>query len=218
MSIISYTDLFNGVKDKTIKGIILGNKITLRLFVSTSAQLCRFNKRSSRMGALLEDWMILDIVKVIYTPIKDEAYKDKQEFTLISKYRKMAMKASFTNNFIEQCKTLPVTFEQWVAEGKKGPYGYSITTGNCIDGKVISIDRILKAYPNLTDQITKTIQLKTRGTICNRYPFAGYEMSISSTISEGDFQMFLSIEYKDCGNGYYYLLINDKNFIGYDVD
>ena len=35
---------------------------------------------------------------------------------------------------------------------------------------------------------------------------------------EGMFFGYLSLEYKGCGNGYYYLLINDDNFIGYDVD
>jgi len=27
-----------------------------------------------------------------------------------------------------------------------------------------------------------------------------------------------SEEFRGCGNGYYYLLINDENFIGYDID
>lgn len=25
-------------------------------------------------------------------------------------------------------------------------------------------------------------------------------------------------EYRNCGNGYYYLLINDNSMIGYDID
>lgn len=29
---------------------------------------------------------------------------------------------------------------------------------------------------------------------------------------------FSGKEYRDCGNGYYYLLINDKFMIGYDID
>jgi hypothetical protein len=59
---------------------------------------------------------------------------------------------------------------------------------------------------------------KDAKTICSRYNFAGYEMSIEIHNDNGVFRGFLSLEYKNCGNGYYYLLINDDNFIGYDVD
>lgn len=36
--------------------------------------------------------------------------------------------------------------------------------------------------------------------------------------SPGDVMGYLSPEYKDCGNGYCYLLINEDKFIGYDKD
>ena len=38
------------------------------------------------------------------------------------------------------------------------------------------------------------------------------------TDGEGGMKAGFSKEYRDCGNGYYYLLINDKFMIGYDID
>lgn len=34
----------------------------------------------------------------------------------------------------------------------------------------------------------------------------------------GDMAAGFSKEYRNCGNGYYYLLINDEYMIGYDID
>ena len=34
----------------------------------------------------------------------------------------------------------------------------------------------------------------------------------------GDMAAGFSKEYRNCGNGYYYLLINDEFMIGYDID
>ena len=34
----------------------------------------------------------------------------------------------------------------------------------------------------------------------------------------GDMMAGFSKEYRNCGNGYYYLLINDEWMIGYDID
>ena len=34
----------------------------------------------------------------------------------------------------------------------------------------------------------------------------------------GDMLAGFSKEYRNCGNGYYYLLINDDYVIGYDID
>ena len=34
----------------------------------------------------------------------------------------------------------------------------------------------------------------------------------------GEMAAGFSKEYRNCGNGYYYLLINDEYMIGYDID
>ena len=162
---------------------------------------------------------LYEITKINYNKVKGELDDVKNNFKIISKYRKMAELATFSNSFIELCLALPKTLEEYVEQGKKTLYDYGITTGCGVDGKVISINRIEKQYRNVAQKIREAIaDKKDVGTICSRYNFAGYEMSIEIHNDNGVFRGFLSLEYKNCGNGYYYLLINDDNFIGYDVD
>lgn len=215
---MEYNELKDLVKDKKVNAIIVNGQ-KLRLFVSACGQLCQFKKNSSRRGYPLYLNEPQKIEKVFYVTEKTEEDKDKKVYNTLSKYKKYALKANFKNCFIEQCLLIPDTFEQWVNDGKKSGYEYGITTGNKIDGKVISISRIEKRYPHAGMMLRNAIKNKTHGSICSRYDFAGYEMSIETNVDEnGNFRGFLSLEYKNCGNGYYYLLINDENFIGYDVD
>ena len=87
---------------------------------------------------------------------------------------------------------------------------------------MISLNRIARKYPREIERLRESIRNKSAGTfITGRWAkFAGYDISIETdfdTVTR-DFRGFLSLEYAGCGNGYYYLLINDENFIGYDVD
>lgn len=53
----------------------------------------------------------------------------------------------------------------------------------------------------------------------SRFDFCGYDGTLwCEPDSEGGMKAGFSKEYRDCGNGYYYLLINDKFMIGYDID
>ena len=213
--------LISDVKERKIKNIVLEDGRTLRLFVNqnewSGSTLCHYKERSSRRGYQVEDSQLLKITKINYNKVKGELDDVKNNFKIISKYRKMAELATFSNSFIESC--LPKTLEEYVEQGKKTLYDYGITTGCGVDGKVISINRIEKQYRNVAQKIREAIaDKKDVGTICSRYNFAGYEMSIEIHNDNGVFRGFLSLEYKNCGNGYYYLLINDDNFIGYDVD
>ena len=218
MSIISFAELLQGVKDKKIISAVMVDGSKPRFFIASGGiDLCTFSPNSRVSGRLFLNTCIQDITKINYAIVKDEAYKDKQKFKLIFKYFKLASKARFTNSFIKDCLALPSTFEQWVADGKKSLYDYHITTGNKIDGVVVTVDRICKAYPHAGTALRNAIQVQYDGSICSRTPFAGYEMSISSDNKDG-FRCFLSLEFKGCGNGYYYLLINENTFIGYDVD
>ena len=158
----------------------------------------------------------------------------RKEYRLIEKYKRMAKKASFTNHFIRDCLELP-DFDEWKNhlvepsswEKDKNPrpktlYELHVTTGTKIDGKVISLNRIAKKYPREIEGLRQAIRNRSAGHfIAGRWAkFAGYDISIETNLdaASGDFRGFLSLEYAGCGNGYYYLLINDENFIGYDVD
>lgn len=52
-----------------------------------------------------------------------------------------------------------------------------------------------------------------------RFDFCGYDGTLwCEPRDNGDMSAGFSKEYRNCGNGYYYLLINDEYVIGYDID
>lgn len=202
------------ISAKEIKEAILNDGSKVRIFISKCKNLCQFLPNSKTKGKLLNEGNILSLV----TP-KPKKSEDELEYKIISKFRKEALKSSFKNNFIQDCLNLPSSFDQWVKEGKKSAYEYNVTTGCKITGDLISIESICKRLnPYHFEEIKKAIKTKTpykTGT----FNYNGYDGSISLEIKDdGTFKGFFSKEYKGTGNGYYYILINDKYFIGYDVD
>jgi len=201
------------IREGKTKEVILNNGKRIRIFLSGDV-VCRFKPKSKRYGWALD----LREVKSLVSP-KPEKSLDEKTFKVISKFRKQALKANFQNEFIEQCKALPDTFEKWVEDGKKSPYEYGVTTGCSITGDLISIKSLLK-------KLSYHDRLKVEEAIKNKISYQtgtfelyGYDGSIQLRKEEdGTFRGWLSKEYRNCGNGYYYLLINDDYFIGYDVD
>lgn len=221
----TFEELYQAVEKKEVVSAIDKEGKKHRLFVATNGSLCKFSPRSGRRGYRFYESDFGSLVTFQYAPApKTEDEKLKRRYAKIAKYKKMANEATFSNSFIEDCKKLP-TFDEWLkdkvdgSDTNKGLYELHITTGNKIDGKVISIGRIAKQYPHYATMLREAIKNQSEGSICHSVPFAGYEMSLSTAKREvGEFMGYLSLEFKGCGNGYYYLLINDDNFIGYDVD
>lgn len=216
------SELFQAVKDKKIISGTRQSGEVDRFFISSCNNLCYFARNSRRKGRIVPLSFFDQYVKFKTNADKTEEQKLKAEYNKIAKYKTMAEKASFTNSWIEDCKNLP-TLEEFKKDPKSNEYGilfnHGITTGNKIDGKVISLSRIEKKYPQAIQRLREAIANKQAvGTIISTVPFAGYEMSISVEARDGGIIGYLSLEFKGCGNGYYYLLINDENFIGYDVD
>lgn len=216
------SELFQAVKDKKIISGTRQSGEVDRFFISSCNNLCYFARNSRRKGNIVPLSFFDQYVKFKTNADKTEEQKLKSEYNKIAKYKTMAEKASFTNSWIEDCKNLP-TLEEFKEDPKSNEYGilfnHGITTGNKIDGKVISLSRIEKKYPQAIQRLREAIANKQAvGTIISTVPFAGYEMSISVEARDGGIIGYLSLEFKGCGNGYYYLLINDENFIGYDVD
>jgi hypothetical protein len=230
MTPTTYEELYKAVDKKEIVAAIHKDGTKHRLFVATNGNLCFFKPRSSRRGYAIYSQDFDNYVKFIgKDEPKSEVDKLKQQYNTIGKYKRMAEQATFSNSWIEDCKKLP-DFETWKNDAITEQYGspcepkqkslfeLGITTGNKIDGKVISLSRIAKEYPYIIERLRGAIKNQTEGYIGGGR-FAGYDMSISTAKKEtGEFIGYLSLEYKGCGNGYYYLLINDENFIGYDVD
>jgi hypothetical protein len=216
------SELFQAVKEKKIISGTRKNGEVDRFFISGCNNLCYYARGSRRRGYIVPHSFFDQYVKFKTRVEKTEEEKLKAEYRMIAKYKTMAEKASFTNSWIEDCKNLP-TFEEFQKDPKTSEYRvlytHGITTGNKIDGKVISLNRIEKKYPSAIKRLREAIANKEAvGTIISTVPFAGYEMTISVEARDGGIMGYLSLEFKGCGNGYYYLLINDENFIGYDVD
>lgn len=208
----TYTEVFEKLQKGEISGFETATD-KFRLFIAEGDILCYFAKGSSRRGRPLYEHNINGFKKWIM-PIGKNS--DDDTWKLIDKYRKYASEASFSNSFIVDCLALPATREKWEADGKKSLYNYSVTTGVAKEGEVITIDGMSKVFN--VDAIRQAIKNKTSYRSGCR-DFRGYDASVSIEIKEdGSMWGYLSLEFRGCGNGHYYLLINDNCFIYYDKD
>jgi hypothetical protein len=190
---------------------------TLRFFVSLEGDVCFFGKGRRRFGYRVTDEYLAHIAACIPAPApKDPALV---EYHAIAKYRRLALTATFSNPFIQRCRALPASIEQWKDEGQKSLSKYGITTGNEIDGKVITVAALATTFsPSEVEQFRHAIRTTATYSTC-RHPFRGYEAHLATwTDGQGGVYAGLSVEFKGCGNGYYYNLVNDDAFIGADVD
>lgn len=139
------------------------------------------------------------------------------DYRLVRKYQREAAKAGFTNPFIRKIQH---------ADCNKTLYENRITTGNCIDGQIITLDAVRKwCGTGVYLQFCKAVKNHTPFHSL-RFNFRGYDGSLwvephdndDSYYRAGDLSAGFSKEFRNSLNGYYYLLINERTFIGYDVD
>lgn len=127
------------------------------------------------------------------------------------KFIRKAKLATFKSDFVQTCLK---------ADPSKSPYENGLSTGVPIEGKIITLKSFGKQYPWIEQQFREALK-ERRPYRSGRVPFRGYDATLelwftdeAKTLMNGS----LSLEYKDCGNGYYYMLVNDDEFIGYDID
>lgn len=186
-----------------------------RLFINDrKGQLYMFLKGSRKKGYAFHD---INGISKVYLPLeRKKDSPEERERRHVLKCKREAGKATFTNPFIRKCLA---------ADESKTAYDNGISGGSVNSGKIISLDSIAQKHPWEVKLFRQALAEGRPYTSC-RESFRGYEMTLSlETYKEGDthnqpgdIRGFLSLEYKDCLNGYYYLLINDNNFIGYDKD
>ena len=136
---------------------------------------------------------------------------------LICKYQREAAKAGFTNPFIRYIQN---------ADYGKSLYENRITTGTRIDGQIITLEAVRNwcgegVYQCFCEAVKNRMPFHSA-----TFDFRGYDGSLwvevhdkdDSYYRAGDLSAGFSKEYRGCGNGYYYLLINEQAFIGYDID
>ena len=105
------------------------------------------------------------------------------------------------------------------ADLEKSLYENGITTGTRIDGKCIRLSTIGKYCGMANIQLFRQAMKEKKSFSSFRFDFCGYDGTLWCEPREnGDMAAGFSKEFRNCGNGYYYLLINNEYMIGYDID
>lgn len=179
-----------------------------RLFLSTQGNVCEFAPRSRKRGYTIP----LNVVES-WRSIKEV---QRNEVDTVAKFRRYAARATFPSAFVRKCLA---------ADPTKGCYENRLTTGTRIDGEIISLKAIERYEPWAVGEFRKALK-ERRNYHSGRFDFRGYDGSLWIEIAEkddgynrkGDVMAGFSKEYRGCGNGYYYSLIDDEHFIGTDID
>ena len=160
-----------------------------------------------KKGTTFSDWNLIE--RVLYPGTKPKLSTEEKDKKLILKYQKLASQATFSNSWLKLIANADIT---------KDVYENRITTGTSIDGKCIKMETIKKYFgENIVADFLNAIKGK-KNFDSGRYDFQGYDGTLWVFIHGDDVKAGFNKEYRNCGNGYYYLLINEKTFIGYDVD
>lgn len=179
-----------------------------RLFLSAQGNICEFARRSKTKGypidiEIIEGWS--DMTRVV-----------RSETDIVAKFRRYASRATFPSQFIRKCLE---------ADPTKSCYENRLTTGTRIDGEIISLKAIERYAPYAVLEFRKALK-ERHDYNSHRFDFRGYDGSLwlkvvkkdNGYYKAGDIAAGFNKEYRGCGNGYYYSLIDDEHFIGTDID
>ena len=162
-------------------------------------------ERKKKKGYRFYDWA--SIQTVYYPTGEDDKETVRKE---VLKYKKLARLASHTNAWLRQIAD---------ADPEKSLYENHITTGTTIDGKCIRLTTIEKYCGYMVMECFREAFKKKEKYSSYRFDFCGYDGTLwCEPREDGDMIAGFSKEYRNTGNGYYYLLINDNTMIGYDID
>lgn len=184
-----------------------------RIFINSRGQIGIINPGKRTKGSIFTDW---NRIEKIYPPVS-EVSSEEYNRRLVLKYQREAAQATFSSPFIRNIKA---------ADPGKSLYENHITTGNGIDGQIISLQAVRKwCGESYYQQFIEAVRTRT-AFHSDRFDFRGYDGSLwvepykegENYKLPGEINAGFSKEYRNCGNGYYYLLINENHFIGYDID
>lgn len=177
-----------------------------RLFINRNENVIGIIALGKRKrGYVFTNWTSIE--KIYYPSQKQEADTDGK---LILKYQKLARLATHTNDWLRKIAH---------ADLEKSLYENGITTSTRIDGKCIRLSTIGKYCGMANIQLFRQAMKEKKSFSSFRFDFCGYDGTLWCEPREnGDMAAGFSKEFRNCGNGYYYLLINDEYMIGYDID
>lgn len=174
-----------------------------RLFINSDGTIGIIAVGKRNRGYIFYDW---SAIEKVYYPASEENTEKK----MVIKYQRLAKKATHKNSWLECIAN---------ADPEKSLWENRITTGTRIDGKCISLKSVEKHCGTVVMSCFKDALRNRINYQSMRFDFNGYDGSLFVTVQEdGTVNAGFAKEYRNCGNGYYYLLINDDTFIGYDVD
>ena len=158
-----------------------------------------------KRGFVFTNWQSIE--KIFYPVQTSEEERNRK---LVLKYQRLAQSASFANDWLADIAK---------ADPAKSLYENHITTGTGIDGKCIRLSTIEKYCGSAVMSMFKDALKNHKEFDSSRFDFCGYDGSLwVNRKGDGKVTAGFSKEYRGYANGYYYLLINDETFIGYDVD
>ena len=177
-----------------------------RLFINRDENIIGIVAPGKRkMGYVFSDWKSIE--KIYYPSANVETDRERK---LVLKYKRLAALATHTNAWLRDIAA---------ADPEKSLYENNITTGTSIDGMCISLARIEKYCGSVRMELFRKALKDGKSYSTSRFDFCGYDGTLwCEPRDNGDMIAGFSKEYRDCGNGYYYLLINDEYVIGYDID
>lgn len=193
--------------------VIIGGK-KRRLFINRDqGQIGIVAPKKKVCGYSFSAWNTIE--KICYP--RPPRCPEEQNRRLVRKYQQMAARATFSSPY--QRKVMK-------ADPSKSLYENGVTTGVTIEGQVISLAAVEKwCGPYVADQFRDAVR-RCKSFHSSRFNFRGYDGSLwvepcnktEEGYQEGDLRAGFCKEYRNCGNGYYYILIDDEHFIGYDID
>ncbi len=171
--------------------------------------------RKKKKGYIFSQWDSIE--KICYPAEKTPLPETEKNARLVRKYQKMAARATFSSPYLRKVET---------ADQNKCLYENDLTTGTTIDGNVISLNAVEKWCGSHVMNLFRQAVRECKSFHSGRFNFRGYDGSLwvepcaetEDGFRKGDLRAGFSKEYRNCGNGYYYILINNENFIGYDID
>ncbi len=171
--------------------------------------------RKKKNGYIFHQWESIE--RICYPTVKSTIPEEEKNVRQVRKYQKLAAQATFSSPYLRKVQS---------ANPSKNLYENHLTTGTVIDGNVISLNAVEKWCGSFVMDMFRQAIKECKSFHSSRFDFRGYDGSLwvepcsetEDSYQKGDLRAGFCKEYRGCGNGYYYLLINDENFIGYDID
>jgi hypothetical protein len=200
-----------------------GHKRVARLFFSREGNLCEFNKRSRKYGHYFDSTGVVDIEPVDYQSV-DTARK------FLKRVCKLLEKSGLWANMLHDYKILlsldddtlkkVLTTESFGDEVYAMARKYGMMCGRMSGGVDSLVGTIRKGIISIPyGKYKLAVKDSFRTAIKNKAEFnyfwrKNYDNRISCQQGEdGIMRAWFSSEFKDCGNGHYYLAIDESHAI-----